>query len=99
MAGLHGRVEAATVVDDRDVQPSTSASQRHPNGGRFGVADHVGEGFLHDPVRDGLDRRGEPIGEREAVHQLDCEAGAGSEVRGESFESRDEADVVEHGRA
>ena len=68
------RAGSGPVVADPDEQPRRFVRQRQPHGARLGVAEHVGQRFLDDPVGGQVDRGGQRP--RVAVDvQLDPQAG------------------------
>src|SRR5215831_9216738 len=90
-------VEPLAVVRHADVEPAPIVTHRDCRAMRFGMADDVVEGLLHDPESGDRDVLGEIPGEVLADH-VDREARAAGQGLDVPAERRREAELVEEGR-
>jgi hypothetical protein len=96
VAGAHGLgVEALAVVADVQLQPAVGLAQLHAHMAGLGVAQHIGQRLLHQPVQ------GQAVGVVAGVLgqlQAQLQAGALGELGGQDLQRRDQAQVGQRRR-
>ena len=91
-------LKADTVVLDQSSHSSFGDDHRDAGRSSTGVAGDVGQRFLDDTVDDRLDLGREPVFPETVRGERDGCISAGGHVLGQTFQRRDQSDVVKDGR-